>query len=439
MSVTFSLMALTAFLFLIPSVVDQATYRYVTALIALMISIGIISMTALHLMDNRTSTFDMGLLGYAVFGFLDIFKFQVLEHGKRPLATETELIVILLLTISLVVFVLAFHFINIKKPVESFKDINPQFVGRFFFFLLPLVIVLAAVFLYFKDLQTNSYFSLIGYFLKAFVLLSLFVFFKTHKRIYLLLSLAVFGLVMTDTSRRAYIAVVLPAIILYVDLIHERLRRMKLNRRMLVLIALMLLFVFLNWMRGEHDFGEGYVEGNRLANTVQYIKTLKSLDTFYNTGYIIEHFPEEFHYYYGETYVSVPVGLIPRAIWESKPVSLGAPLALMQSIGRQEFNQDAWMRINQYSLSPGFVGEAYANFGVAGVIFLSILFGWAAKFIDRRIFYDREHRIDLKQLSYLPIMISFLLLGRGDFYSAMIYSIFMFLFLRLMIWKLKAT
>jgi oligosaccharide repeat unit polymerase len=202
---------------------------------------------------------------------------------------------------------------------------------------------------------------------------------------------------------------------------------------------LIFLFIFLNWMRGEHNFGEGYIEGDRLANTLQYIKTLKSLDTFYNTGFIVENFPGEFHYYYGETYASVLVGLVPRSMWPSKPVGLGAPLGLMQVAGIQDFDPVKWVKFNQYSLSPGFIGEAYANFGVLGVIMFSLAFGWTAKIIDRKVFHDRSQGFDLRQLIYLPIMIAFLLMGRGDFYSAVIYTLFMWFFLKLMTKLLRAV
>ena len=423
----------------VPDFLDQAAYRFLIGAVALLISCGICIRTAVRFIGNRANTFDMGLLGYAVFGFLDIFKFEVLEEGTRPLSPDTELIVVMLLTLSLVAYVLIYRFAKIKESADKIEHLHPQFAVRFFSILVPLVLILTSLFLYFKELQTNAYFALIGYFLKAFVLLSFFIYCKSKRKVYLLISLATFALVMTDSSRRAFIVVLLPAIILFIDTVYSRLKKLTPKKKIIAASMLIVLFIFLNWMRGEHNYGEGYIEGDRLANTLQYIKTLKSLDTFYNTGFIVENFPGEFHYYYGETYASVLVGLVPRSIWPSKPVSLGAPLGLMQVTGSQEFNPETWGRINRYSLSPGFIGEAYANFGVLGVIMLSLLLGWAAKFIDHKIFHDRSQGFDLRQLIYLPIMITFLLMGRGDFYSAAIYTFFMTIFLKVMTNFLRAV
>jgi hypothetical protein len=151
-------MAVILSLAFVPAFLDQAAYRFVIGAVALLISCGICIRTAVRFIGNRVNTFDMGLLGYAVFGFLDVFKFEILEEGTRPLSQDTELIVVLLLTLSLVAYVLIYRFAKIKESAGKIEHLQPQFAARFFFILVPLVLTLTGLFLYFRP-QSNAYFG----------------------------------------------------------------------------------------------------------------------------------------------------------------------------------------------------------------------------------------------------------------------------------------
>ena len=121
-------------------------------------------------------------------------------------------------------------------------------------------------------------------------------------------------------------------------------------------------------MRADHDFGEGYIEGARVQNTIMQITSLRNADTFWNSAFVLDNFPQRFSYYWGKTCSSVLVAQIPRALWPEKPVGFSAPLAYMVRTGSQDFTVDGWLAIKQFSLSSGMVGELYANFGLIGCI-----------------------------------------------------------------------
>lgn len=79
--------------------------------------------------------------------------------------------------------------------------------------------------------------------------------------------------------------------------------------------------------------------------------------------------PRSVDYLYGETYLSVLVGPIPRSIWNNKPHNGGKlyGLRILDSPSRHA--------------PPQTIGEAYWNFGVPGVIAVMFLFGALLKYL----------------------------------------------------------
>jgi oligosaccharide repeat unit polymerase len=92
------------------------------------------------------------------------------------------------------------------------------------------------------------------------------------------------------------------------------------------------------------------------------------------TTAIIDRVPDQADYLYGESYVAVTVGLIPRAVWPNKPrTSLGA--WVKEEVFRTQAELHGW--------PPGFVAEGYANFGFLGLVVMPFLTG-----ILLRAFYE---------------------------------------------------
>ena len=79
--------------------------------------------------------------------------------------------------------------------------------------------------------------------------------------------------------------------------------------------------------------------------------------------------------------------------------------------------------LNRYSLSPGLLGEAYANFGIYGILFIPILLGFMSRKLDL-IIQAGSHGQSLNSSLFLS---AFFLLHRGDTYVATTPSIFLYI------------
>ena len=92
--------------------------------------------------------------------------------------------------------------------------------------------------------------------------------------------------------------------------------------------------------------------------------------------FITKAVPDDFDFKLGRTYFVQAVNPIPRAIWPDKPID-DAGLELAKLKGAVA-GGDAYLTI-----SPGLIGEMYWNFGIPGVIIISMLLGYLAKSWDR--------------------------------------------------------
>ena len=80
---------------------------------------------------------------------------------------------------------------------------------------------------------------------------------------------------------------------------------------------------------------------------------------------------------YGLTYLTQLVNPIPRAVWPSKPVA-DAGLIVARAYGAVDRNGEPTM-----TTSPGFLGEAYLNFGFLGLLIVPALAGVIVRAWDR--------------------------------------------------------
>lgn len=117
----------------------------------------------------------------------------------------------------------------------------------------------------------------------------------------------------------------------------------------------------------EIHLESGFIDGIQLG--LETITVNKGeFDGFYG---ILAKVPEEVDFLWGESYLSIPVAPIPRAIWPSKPEAGGKLNA-------------AYIFGNPLSgIPPGNIGEAYWNFHVPGVIIVMLLFGVVLKWFAR--------------------------------------------------------
>ena len=105
-------------------------------------------------------------------------------------------------------------------------------------------------------------------------------------------------------------------------------------------------------------------------------------------------------------------------------MGLSAPLGIMQKFGFQEdFDSDNWKLLNRFSLSPGMLGEAYANFGIYGILFIPLLLGFLSRKLDLII----QSGSFGQSLNCSLFLAAFFLIHRGDAYVATSPSIFLFI------------
>lgn len=101
------------------------------------------------------------------------------------------------------------------------------------------------------------------------------------------------------------------------------------------------------------------------ANKVNYIGFEMFRELLFITRATNEGMPLQL----GMTYYTQLVNPIPRAIWPGKPVA-DAGLILARAYGELDANGNETMTI-----SPGFIGEAYLNFGFLGILIVPALAG----------------------------------------------------------------
>lgn len=378
----------------------------------------------------------LALLGFAVFIFLDITKSSAIGYDPRVLNESTLIITTLYSFLSFLFFLIGYHFIKPKGNSLgklASNEYNLKLDYKRFDLLLLIVIFYAILYFYSLKDSTNNYIQALSSIQKAAIILTLFAYLKSSKLKYLFATIIITLFSFFESSRRIYITVFMTVVVVFIAYVSKQKLEFKKRAKILLSILFIVFFIFLNYLRSEHNYGYGYIPGDKIANTLNYITTLKSIDTFYNTGYTIETVPYHFNYIYGRSYVSLLFGFIPRAIWSKKPLSYSSDIAFRQRTNFPIESVEDWYSVSQYSLSPGFVGEAYANFGMLGVILLSYLFGVFTRYFDSKNYNNLifTNPIFLPYLAFYPI---FTLLLRGDFYAATIFSIQLFIFLKILLW-----
>lgn len=405
------------------------TYEHIIYL-SLFNTLFLLVMAAKNLLTEVKAVY-VAILGYAVMGFFDIFKYNIFNG---ILEDRAHLLTAYWMFISFFIF-LSMYLITsfIFKRKQKILIVS---TSKIKYIVIPLAIVFLLLYSASAsaELNTNNPLAVLaGFFPKAITVVSFYFYLRTKKIFYFFIFLFFLVFSFNEISRRVYISfifIVLPIILSY---IHLRYGKMKGVHKFVISIIFIGAFIFMNFLRADYDFGEGKVEGDEMTSMVNYMLEFKAVDTFDNTAFVIENFPSKYDYYYGETYFAILVQFLPRSIWENKPVSFGAPLGLLKKVGIREFSIKTWRNeVNGLSFSPGFLGEAYANFGVFGMIFLSSIFGIATKIFDKMV-HSNEVLNDVKMLPYMSAYSSFFLILRGDLLMATYYSILFYLFISLIL------
>ncbi len=113
-------------------------------------------------------------------------------------------------------------------------------------------------------------------------------------------------------------------------------------------------------------------------------------------------------YSYGYQLLGALLFFVPRQFWPTKPVGTGAYIA--QTLGWQFSN-----------VSCPYIGEAYVNFGVPGIILLSLFLGYIVNRMDNSYWYGDKTSFSFVNLAYFYVVPYFLFACRGDMMSTLAY------------------
>ncbi len=100
------------------------------------------------------------------------------------------------------------------------------------------------------------------------------------------------------------------------------------------------------------------------------VRAVHRFDLIHIFAHVLEMTPGEVSFYEGSSYSYLLYGWIPRAIWPDKPIAVEASITFALDYGLLLESQRDTVRIG-----IGFLAEAYANFGVLGILGLMFLIG----------------------------------------------------------------
>jgi len=369
-------------------------------------------------------------LGLASFNYLAAFKYPIIESSSRyRFAFDIEL------TVTILVLVLGPFITFIYKRIR-FKEIKNEFVWsrplpRSLYYIVGIGALIAPFML---PLQGQGGF--LSVFLGLFIGMHLGA--ATHSilagrvRVFLVMFFAfIISLLFFEvSSRRFYISsffVYLFDLIVFFRQIGASKLKCQLNElgfrfsvpsryRVIFSAALLGIFGYLVYRRAGRDFTDDITFG---LNFDTLVAAFSNIDTFWNTAFVFDGFPDRFSFFFGETYLALLVAYIPRTLWEEKPVSMSAQLGYFVRTGDPGFSLLGWHEVNQFSLSTGMIGEAFANFGWVGVFFMPLLFAIVAKWLAYKISFNQVSRY----MYILPFLSSGITAFRGDAYTSLHYSI----------------
>ena len=368
----------------------------------------------------------LAFLGYALFSFFDMFKSYYLFSLDYSF-DKYYLYAVYYVYLSLFLFLLGYRLTGGNK---SFYN-NSRKLNEKLFLLIIVPVGLILIIPTILITTQSPIILLLSFFPKSIPIISFYFYLKNKKSIHLIIISFFTMFAFMEISRRVYITYFIILLVLYISFLYNKHGSIKIKHKLLFLSSFTLMTLFMGYLRVNDE--NSTEQNNAASRAIENISEMRAIDTYDNTAFILRTFPDKFDYYYGETYLAILVQFIPRSLWPEKIVSLGAPLGLMRKAGIQDWSVDKWkFYVNNHSYSPGFIGEAYANFGVSGVVLLSFLFGRYTKKFDLKIRADNAI-VSIKTIPYLAFYSSFFLISRGDLLMATYYSILFFLFLKIII------
>lgn len=261
----------------------------------------------------------------------------------------------------------------------------------------------------FSDSNEQSLNLLLGHSSTAFITFSTIItisWFKENKypKIFTLISVLCLLLTCFPTSLSRYAAGSI-----YICLLVNLFPFFKKKYRLTILIVVGIVFAFpiMDLYRFK---GITEVSFSEIINQVLSVKTYFSSGNYdaYQMLTTTGKFVDEYGVTYGGQLLGAILFFVPRQIWQSKPIGSGAYIADKLNLAFE-------------NISCPIVGEAYINFGIAGIIVFAFIFGYIVRKLDNTYWFNNRKEFSYINLFYFYLLPYIFFLCRGDMLSTWAY------------------
>jgi oligosaccharide repeat unit polymerase len=132
-----------------------------------------------------------------------------------------------------------------------------------------------------------------------------------------------------------------------------------------VVISLFMGILALRRSSNETDVGR---HRGSVVLLIDHVVGGRYLSDITKTAKIYEAFPDQLDFQHGKSYLTLLAAPVPRQWWSDKPM-----IGLGPYIGSEVYGMKA------SGVPPGMFGEAYLNFGLAGIFFVPFIYGFAIR------------------------------------------------------------
>ncbi len=192
-------------------------------------------------------------------------------------------------------------------------------------------------------------------------------------------------------------------------------------KHIIVLLIIGFLLIYIgNIMRASRTVGfANYMENNNSFSKKNFLELLYTREGItVAVSMLIDYFRYN-PYMHGASMAFVFIFWIPRSLWPNKPTMLGYWLIREMQLGGYGPG---------HSISFGFAGDAYADFGFIGGIIFSLVFGYLIQRLERQ---NNKVLVNEYDMLYIAMTYPFVFFAMRSLQTALISFIGMIVYLRI--------
>ncbi len=174
---------------------------------------------------------------------------------------------------------------------------------------------------------------------------------------------------------------------------------------LLLTVAMFILLGFLGILRVQAYSGNNAPDTSVLDATMHTLVYNAHFIGVGKTSVIVSEMPDSENFLYGKTYATTLIAPIPRVLWPDKPIVRSG-----RFVGTYLYHKPTFSGV-----PPGFIGEAYMNFGWPGLFIFMLVFGFFCKWIYRRLVLERNKDDAFRLGLYAIVWVTILDIATVDF------------------------